>query len=109
MGLRDDRVLSLLMVIVVEIHDHPVPGALELVRARGVGEQRGEVPLAAVGVQHGKPGLAAGIEAPRRDGGQPARLALFAVLLVHVQQGRDVRSVGTPPGARAAHAPQHAL
>jgi len=53
--------------MVVAVDHHPVPGGLELVRARRVREQDGVVMVAAMRVEDGKPGVARRVEAVRRD------------------------------------------
>ncbi len=87
----------------MEIHHHPVAGAAKVVRAGGVGEQRGEMPGAALRVQHRQPRLAARIEATRRDQGQRAALGLVAIFTIDIQQhghiGLDTRALPCRSGA----------
>ena len=51
LGLGHDRALPLDLVIRAEVDDDPVSRAAELVRARRIREERGEVPGAAFGVK----------------------------------------------------------
>ena len=96
MGLGDDGRLPL-RPTVVEIDHHPVAGAAALVCARGVGEERGVVAVAALGVKDRQPGPPARIEAPWRDAPQAARRRFFPVLTVNVEHDRG--TVGEPPTA----------
>ncbi len=50
--LSDNSVLALEVLIVVEVHDHPVADTLQSVRLCRVGEQHREVPAVALGVKH---------------------------------------------------------
>ncbi len=51
-GLGHNSALSLLVVLVVEIYHHPVRGAVQLMSARGVGEQCGKILRLTLGVQY---------------------------------------------------------
>ena len=61
----------------MEVHDDPVAGPLERVRAEGVGEERREVPVVALGapislgVEDRQPGLAGRVEPAWGDPGEP--------------------------------------
>ena len=79
MRFRDDRVLSLDMMVVVKVHDDPVVRALEPVRVGSVGVEGGEMPIAPQRVQYGKPIGAVWVEALGRDGRQAAGLGFAAI------------------------------
>ncbi len=65
--LGDDRILTFLVIIVVEIHDDPIICSPELVCPGCVGEQCREVPFPTIGMQDGQPCESFRIETIRRD------------------------------------------
>src|SRR5262245_29232886 len=68
---RDDRALPLAGAVVI-IEDDPVAHLAHFVRASGVGEERGVVAVASVGVEDRQPGFARRVEAARRNPPQAA-------------------------------------
>jgi putative phosphoribosyl transferase len=107
-GLGDHRALPLPARVLVEVEHHPVAGAAEFVGAGGVGEQGREAPVAALAVEDGQPGLACGVEPPRRDPGQGVAVGLLAVLAVDVEEQVDPGLDGAGrAGACRAQAGEH--
>ena len=91
---RHHRALSLRLVVRVEVDDDPIARAAEAVRERCIRVERGEVPVATLGMQHGKPALARGIEPSRGDARQSVRL--LAVYAIDLEQQSDGRLCGRP-------------
>jgi hypothetical protein len=75
----------------IVIKDDPVARLAQAVRLGRIGEERGVVPVAALGVQNGEPGLSPRVEAARRDATEPSRSRLLAVFAVDVEQLRHRR------------------
>src|SRR6185437_7172106 len=94
--------LTLRLVARIEVEDHPVLRAVEVVRTRGVRVQRGEVPVAAPGMENRQPRGPGRVEATRRNGGQLARDGLCPILAVDVEEHRDGRFRAGRIAARAA-------
>ncbi len=92
--LGDHGALGLGTVVGVKIQHDPVVGFFQVMRPRGVREQRGEVPVTALTVQDGQPGYAVRIEAPWCDFAQFALRGQLAVFMVDVEQNIDGRFVG---------------
>ena len=65
--LGHNGVLAFGLLVIVEIDDDPIVGALELVSARGVREQCGEMPSGAVRMHDRQPLLPCRIESTRSD------------------------------------------
>jgi hypothetical protein len=82
--LRDDRMLTFSVIIVVEIDHHPVLGPPQIMGPRCVGVERGEVPPSTTRMKHGEPGLSLGVEAPGCDGPQRPRRRLVPVLTARI-------------------------
>ena len=89
----DDGALVFAVGAVVVKQD-PVVGFPQGVGVGGIGEQGGVVPRTAVGVQHGEPGLARGIETERGDSLQPIGGGGRAILVVNVEKFRHWRLGG---------------
>jgi len=101
--LGDDRILAFLVIIVVKIYDHPIVCPAELVRPRGIGEQRCEVPFTTVGMQNGQPCKPFRIEPLRSDFRQSPSGRSLSIFPIDIEQAlnRRRRLRGLMPGATA--------
>ena len=75
----------------VMVQYDPIVRSSQLMRPRRIGEQRGVVSLATLGVEHGQPCFTAGVEPPGRDAPQLTSRRLFTILTINVKKLRNGR------------------
>src|SRR3974390_3420935 len=101
-----DRALRLASAVRMKIKNDPIAYFIELVRASGVREQRGEVPLAAVRMKNWKPSVSFWIEALGSDFPERVDCRLCAVFAIYIKQDINRRLIRRTRADRA-NARQH--
>lgn len=77
--------LTLRLIVVVKIYDHPIRGAAELVCPCGVGIKSCKVPASPFGVENGEPGLPLCAETSGSDLLQLTGVGFAVVLSIHIE------------------------